>query len=76
VPAPAERLSLDKALRAVTIEAAQVIGMDHLVGSIAAGKKADFVVLGADPYRVGAARLREIEVLGVVFEGQYTARAG
>ena len=34
--APAERLSLDKALRAVTIEAAQVIGMDHMVGSIAA----------------------------------------
>lgn len=37
VKAPAERLSLDKALRAVTIEAAQVIGMDSLVGSIAVG---------------------------------------
>jgi predicted amidohydrolase YtcJ len=72
-PAPAERLSLDKALRAVTIEAAQVIGMDHLVGSIAAGKKADFAVLDADPYRVGAARLREIKVEGVVFEGEVAA---
>ena len=28
--APAERLSLDKALRAITIEAAQVIGMDDI----------------------------------------------
>jgi predicted amidohydrolase YtcJ len=73
-PAPAERLSLDKALRAITIEAAQVIGMDHLVGSIAAGKKADFTALGSDPYTLGASRLREAEVLGVVFEGEVTLR--
>ena len=67
--APAERLSLDKALRAITIEAAQVIGMDHMVGSIAAGKKADFAVLNADPYAYGATRLRELRVLRVIFEG-------
>ncbi|MBK6298375.1 MAG: amidohydrolase family protein [Sphingomonadales bacterium] len=67
--APAERLSLDKALRAVTIEAAQVIGMDHMVGSIAAGKKADFAVLDADPFALGAARLHKLKVLRVIFEG-------
>lgn len=73
VLAPAERLSLDKALRAVTIEAAQVIGMDHMVGSVAAGKKADFAVLSADPYALGAERLNEIEVLNVIFEGSPTS---
>ena len=72
VLAPQERLSLDKALRAVTIEAAQVIGLDATIGSIAPGKKADFAVLDADPYAVGAARLREIRIAGVVFEGRYT----
>jgi len=71
VKAPAERLSLDKALRAITIEAAQVIGMDAEVGSIAAGKRADFAVLDSDPYEVGAAGLRDIRVHGVVFEGCY-----
>lgn len=71
--APAERLSLDKALRAITIEAAQVIGMDHMIGSIAAGKKADFAVLDRDPYRSGAAALRDVRVEGVIFEGEYTA---
>jgi predicted amidohydrolase YtcJ len=76
VPAPAERLSLDKALRAITIEAAQVIGMDHMIGSITAGKKADFAVLDRDPYAVGAARLRELKVLGVIFEGQFAGRTG
>lgn len=72
VKAPEERLSLDKALRAVTIEAAQVIGMDALVGSIAPGKRADFTVLDRDPYRLGAARLREARIEGVVFEGAFT----
>jgi predicted amidohydrolase YtcJ len=72
VKSPNERLSLDKALRAITIEAAEVIGMDALVGSIAVGKKADFTVLDRDPYLVGVARLRELQVKGVIFEGEYT----
>jgi predicted amidohydrolase YtcJ len=71
VKAPAERLSLDKALRAVTIEAAQVIGIDAIAGSLAPGKKADFAVLDRDPYAAGAARLDRIGVAGVVFEGQH-----
>ena len=73
VKAPEERLSLDKALRAITIEAAEVIGMDALVGSLAAGKRADFAVLDKDPYAAGAAGLRDLRVLGVVYEGAWTA---
>ena len=73
VLAPAERLSLDKALRAITIEAAQVIGMDAMVGSIAVGKRADFAALDHDPYVVGAAGLNTIKVVGVVFEGRFVA---
>ncbi len=69
--APAERLSLDKALRAITIEAAQVIGLDAMVGSIATGKKADFTVLDRDPYKGGAPKLQEVQVKGVVFEGRW-----
>ncbi|MEP2103448.1 MAG: amidohydrolase family protein [Parasphingorhabdus sp.] len=69
--APAERLSLDKALRAITIEAAQVIGLDAMVGSIATGKKADFTVLDSDPYEMGAAQLQEIGIKGVIFEGRW-----
>jgi predicted amidohydrolase YtcJ len=69
--APEERLSIDKALRAITIEAAQVIGMDGLVGSISVGKKADFAVLADDPYVLGRAKLRDVKITGVVFEGGY-----
>ena len=73
VSSPEERLSLDAALRAVTIGAAQVIGMDAIVGSVAAGKKADFAVLDRDPYAGGAEKLRAVKVLGVVFEGRFVA---
>ena len=71
--APNERLTLDKALRAITIEAAQVIGMDAMIGSIAVGKRADFTALDRDPAAVGSAGLRDLKVTGVVFEGRYTA---
>ncbi len=71
VMAPQERLSLDKALRAITIEAAQVIGMDDQVGSIAAGKRADFAVLDRDPRTGGAQGLQDVGVMGVVFEGRW-----
>ena len=47
--------------------------MDALVGSIAAGKRADFTVLDKDPYAVGAAGLRDVKVQGVVFEGAWTS---
>ncbi|MBS1223067.1 MAG: hypothetical protein H6R23_2687 [Proteobacteria bacterium] len=69
--APAERLTLDQALRAVTIDAAYMIGMENELGSVEAGKLADFAVLDKDPYEVGVEGLRGIKVWGTVFEGQW-----
>lgn len=68
--APSERLTLDEAIRAVTIDAAYVIGMETELGSIEAGKLADFAVLDKDPYEVGVKGLRNIKVWGTVFEGR------
>ena len=70
IMAPEERLSLDKALRAVTSDAAYVLGLEDQIGSISPGKKADFAILSEDPYEAGAGRLRDIGVWGVVFEGE------
>ena len=49
VAGPEERLTLDQALRAITIDAAFALGMEDDIGSIRAGKRADFTVLEADP---------------------------
>ena len=70
VMAPSERLSLHKALRAITIDAAYVLGMESEIGSIATGKRADFAILEQDPYKVGAEGLKDIPIWGVVFEGK------
>ena len=63
--------SIGAALTLLLASGAQVIGLDAMVGSIATGKKADFTVLDRDPYVGGAAKLRDVQVQGVVFEGRW-----
>jgi len=70
VRGPDEALTLDQALRAVTVDAAWSLRMDHEIGSIAAGKKADFAVLEEDPFAVPPDDVKDIEVWGTIFEGQ------
>ena len=65
-----ERISLDAALRAITTDAAWIVGWENEIGSIRAGKRADFTVLEADPYEVGAVGLKDIQIWGTVFEGK------
>ncbi len=65
-----ERISVDEALRAITIGPARILGIADEVGSIRAGKKADFVVLEKDPYKVNPKELKDIQIWGTVFEGK------
>ena len=70
VRGPEEALTLEQALRAVTVDAAWSLRMDHEIGTIAAGKKADFVVLEEDPHAVPLDHVKDIRVWGTVFEGR------
>ncbi len=67
---PGEALTLDQALRAITIDAAYARKMEDQIGSISAGKKADFTILEKDPYAVPLDEVKDIPVWGTVFEGQ------
>jgi len=67
---PDERLTVHQALRAITIDAAFVLGMEDEIGSIRSGKKADFTVLEADPYETLEMDLKDIPIWGTVFEGR------
>ena len=64
-----ELVSVEQALRAITIDAAYVLGLENEIGSLRGGKRADFTVLEADPFVVGAAGLKDIEIWGTVFAG-------
>ena len=69
VAAPEQRVSVDDALRAVTIEAAYSWRQEENIGSIAPGKIANFTVLEEDPYVVDPIKLKDIPIWGTVFEG-------
>ncbi|MEM7461561.1 MAG: amidohydrolase [Pseudomonadota bacterium] len=66
---PPAGLTLDEGLKAITVDAAHVLGLEKDIGSIEAGKLADFAVLEEDPYAIPVDELKDIEVWGVVFEG-------
>lgn len=66
---PNERASLDAAIRAITTNAAYVLGLEDEIGSLRWGKRADFTILEADPYTVDVESLRDIPIWGTVFEG-------
>ncbi len=66
---PHERISVHEAMRTITCDAARVLGMEDRIGSIRAGKSADFTVLEADPYEIDPLELADIPIWGTVFEG-------
>ena len=43
-------LGFERALRAITLDAAQILGIDARVGSLEAGKDADLVLFDGDPF--------------------------
>ncbi|MEC9473114.1 MAG: amidohydrolase [Actinomycetota bacterium] len=72
IMAPGERISVDSALRAITIDAAYILNRDDRLGSLEVGKYADFTILNDDPYEVNTAEIKDIEVHDTVLEGEPT----
>jgi hypothetical protein len=65
-----ERISAAEALKAVTIGAAYQMHLDDEIGSLEAGKKADFAILDDDPLMVDPMAIRDIGVWGTVLGGK------
>jgi hypothetical protein len=66
---PAERATIDDALKAVTINAAWQLFEDDQRGSITVGKAADFVLLSHNPLRVNPENINYISVLCTWIDG-------
>lgn len=65
-----ERIGVDRAMRAVTIDAAYILGLERKVGSLEPGKFADFAILDEDPWEVDPMRLKDIGIWGTALAGQ------
>jgi predicted amidohydrolase YtcJ len=67
---PEERLTVEQAIRAQTIDAAWQLFADDIVGSLEVGKYADMVVLSADPRTVPAEEIADLDVQATFLAGR------
>jgi len=67
---PEARLTPYRALRGITINAARHLSLEHELGSLEVGKRADFVVLDENPLSVDPAKIDQIEVRATIKGGR------
>ena len=70
VVGPDQRVDLDTALRAITINPARHIGMEHMLGSLDVGKEADLTILEKDPFHTEISAISAIKVSETWIGGQ------
>jgi predicted amidohydrolase YtcJ len=70
VLAPEQRLTVEQAIRAQTIDAAWQLFADDVIGSLEVGKYGDMVVLSADPRTVPPEQIAELEVRATYLAGR------
>ena len=67
---PEQRLSVEQAIRAQTLDAAWQLFADDVIGSLEVGKYADLVVLSADPRAVPPETIADLEVRATYLSGR------
>jgi predicted amidohydrolase YtcJ len=69
---PEQRITPEQALLAYTRQAAVVLGIEEVVGTLEPGKYADFVVLSDSPLEVDPMNIKDIKVEATVMNGEIT----
>ncbi len=57
-----QAITIDEALKAITIHAARQIGLEDSIGTLEPGKEADLTILESDPYKVSPDAIAAIKV--------------
>ena len=70
VSGPEQRVDLETALKAITIDAAHSIRLENEIGSVTPGKLANFTILEQSPFDVAPEDLAGLEIWGTVLEGR------
>ncbi|SIS68966.1 amidohydrolase [Belliella pelovolcani] len=65
-----QALTVEEALRAMTIDGAKSAFMEKMTGSLEVGKFADFVILSENPLEVAPHKIKDIQVERVVIQGK------
>jgi len=67
---PDQRITVEQAIRAQTIDAAYQLFSDDVIGSLEVGKYADMVVLSANPLDVQPEQIADLDVQATYFAGR------
>ncbi len=67
---PHEKITVEEALLAYTLNNAYAGFEENRAGSLAVGKRADFVMLDSDPRAVAAEQIKNIKVLATIIGGE------
>lgn len=73
---PEQKITVEEALTAYTATNAYSFKEEDISGTLEPGKRADFVVLSADPFKVDPNSLRDITVLKTVIGGESVYERG
>jgi len=65
-----QAISVEEALKGLTINAAYLIFDEHLKGSIETSKLADFVAISADPFQLAPHDLKDLQVEMTIVDGR------
>jgi len=71
---PEQRINLEQAIEAYTINAAQLNLLDETTGSIEVGKSADLVALNQNLFEISVSDISETKVLMTMFDGEIVYR--
>ena len=73
---PSERLTVEEAVSAFTVDAAYAARAEAVAGSLSAGLVADFLVISGDIFSMKPRGIPAVRVLATVLAGQIVYRAG
>jgi predicted amidohydrolase YtcJ len=76
LPPVNERITLDQALKASTLDAAYVLGLEDKIGSLKVGKLADIVILDKDLHKIAPSEISTTKVKLTMMNGKITHREG
>jgi predicted amidohydrolase YtcJ len=67
---PEQKITVEEAVRAYTIDAAYASGEEHRKGSLTAGKLADLVILSHDIFTIDPVQIANAKVETTIFDGK------
>ncbi len=68
-------ITLEQAIKGVTLYPAWQIRMEHKIGSVEVGKYADLVILEKNLFDVAADEIADVKVIATLMDGNYTYQA-